>query len=208
MQALFGSFNLLVALLAIINPMAIAPIYLGLTQGRSKEERSRIAYTGAVAAAAIMLVSFLLGQLLLIVFGIDINAFQIAGGLLLLGMGLAMAQGKDMKYRPEERAEGEGAGSIAVVPLALPVTTGPGIISALVVYASVNHALIDIITGVLAILMASMVIYGTFRVAPMIADKLGPDGMSIVTRISGLILAAIGVKFIALGLVTLLPGLG
>ena len=84
---------------------------------------------------------------------------------------------------------------------------GPGVISAIIVYASVRNSLIDTAAAILIILLATLVVYATFRYAPAIAAKLGPDGMSIATRISGLILAAIGVQFIALGLAALLPGL-
>jgi len=94
-----------------------------------------------------------------------------------------------------------------VAPLALPVTTGPGVISAVIVYAGANNAIPDIISSLVIIWIAAAVVYATFRYAPAIAARMGKDGMSIATRISGLILAAIGVQFIAMGLAALLPGL-
>jgi len=196
--------NLLVSLLAMINPIAVAPIFLALTQHQTRKERYRTALQGALASGVILTVSFLLGNFLLKLFGIGIPAFQVAGGLLVLSLGLAMAQGKDTKPQPAEREEGD---SIAVVPLALPVTTGPGVISAVIVYASANNAIPDIVSALVIIWIAAAVVYVTFRYAPAIAARLGADGMSIATRISGLILAAIGVQFIALGLSALLPGL-
>ena len=203
-MALTHYFNLLVGLLAMINPIAVAPIFLALTQHQSRKERLHTAWQGALASGVILTVSFLLGNLLLKLFGIGIPSFQVAGGLLVLSFGLAMAQGKNVKPQPGEREEDD---SIAVVPLALPVTTGPGVISAVIVYASTNNALSDIASGLIIIWIAAAVVYATFRYAPTIAERLGKDGMSIATRISGLILAAIGVQFIALGLSSLLPGL-
>ena len=197
-------FNLLIGLLAMINPIAVAPIFLALTQHQTRQERYKTALQGALASGVILTVSLLLGNLLLKLFGIGIPAFQVAGGLLVLSFGLAMAQGKDTKHQPAEREEGD---SIAVVPLALPVTTGPGVISAVIVYASANNAMEDIVSSLIIIWVAAAVIYATFRYAPTIAARIGPDGMSIATRISGLILAAIGVQFIAMGLSDLLPGL-
>jgi len=199
-------FNLLVSLLAMINPIAIAPIFLALTQHQTREKRFHTALQGASASGVIMTVSFLLGNLLLKMFGIGIPSFQVAGGLLVLSFGLSMAQGNDTKHQPAERDE-TGQDSIAVVPLALPVTTGPGVISAIIVYASTNNGPADLAVSLVIIWLAALVVYLTFRYAPAIAAKLGPDGMSIATRISGLILAAIGVQFIALGLAALLPGL-
>ena len=196
-MALTHYFNLLVGLLAMINPIAVAPIFLALTQHQSRKERLHTAWQGALASGVILTVSFLLGNLLLKLFGIGIPSFQVAGGLLVLSFGLAMAQGKNVKPQPGEREEDD---SIAVVPLALPVTTGPGVISAVIVYASTNNALSDIASGLIIIWIAAAVVYATFRYAPAIAERLGKDGMSIATRISGLILAAIGVQFIALGL--------
>ena len=196
--------NLLISLLAMINPIAVAPIFLALTQHQTREERLHTAWQGALASGVILTVSFLLGNLLLKLFGIGIPAFQVAGGLLVLSFGLAMAQGKNVKPQPAEPEEDD---SIAVVPLALPVTTGPGVISAVIVYASTNNDLPDILSGLIIIWIATSVVYATFRYAPTIALHLGKNGMSIATRISGLILAAIGVQFIALGLSSLLPGL-
>ena len=178
-------FNLLVSLLAMINPIAVAPIFLALTQHQTRQERYRTALQGALASGMILTVSFLFGNLMLKLFGIGIPAFQVAGGLLVLLFGLAMAQGKDTKHQPAEREEGD---SIAVVPLALPVTTGPGVISAVIVYASANNAVADVISSLIIIWVAATVVYVTFRYAPVIATRLGPDGMSIATRISGLFL--------------------
>ena len=136
--------NLLVGLLAMINPIAVAPIFLALTQHQTREARYRTALKGALASGVILTVSFLFGNMLLKLFGIGIPAFQVAGGLLVLSFGLAMAQGKNVKPQP---AEPEGDDSIAVVPLALPVTTGPGVISAVIVYASANNGIPDIISA-------------------------------------------------------------
>ena len=80
-------------------------------------------------------------------------------------------------------------------------------ISAIIVYAGARNSPVDLGSGLVIIRSATLVIYATFRFAPTIATKLGPDGMSIATRISGLILAAIGVQFLAGGLAVLLPGL-
>lgn len=199
--------NLLIGLLAIINPIAIAPIFVALTRVQSQEERSRTALQGAVASMAIMLVSFFVGEQLLSLFGIDIPAFRVAGGLLILSFGLTMARGQDSKHHPADRSGPDGEQSIAVVPLALPVTVGPGVISAIIVYASANSSPTDIVMSSIIILLASLVVYVTFRYAPAIVARLGPDGMSIATRISGLILATLGIQFIASGLSVLMPGL-
>ncbi|MBD1911424.1 MULTISPECIES: MarC family protein [unclassified Leptolyngbya] len=195
--------NLLVGLVVIINPVAIAPIFVSLTAGESPRRCQEVAIQGAIASGIIMLVSFLLGNTLLAFLGIDIHAFQIAGGLLLLNMGLSMAQGRNQKHQPvDDRGE-----SIAVVPLALPVTTGPGVISTLIVYASLYRNPVQWLLMAVIIAIATFIIYLSYHFSPTLATQLGNDGLSIVTRISGLILAAFGVKFILVGIGSLLPGL-
>jgi len=195
--------NLFVGLVVIINPIAIAPIFVSLTAGDSVKRCREVAMQGAIASGIIMVVSFLVGNTLLALFGIDIHAFQIAGGLLLLNMGLGMAQGRSQKHQPTD----ERGDSIAVVPLALPVTTGPGVISTLIVYASLYRKPSQLALITVIIALSTLVIYLSYRFAPTLAKQLGNDGMSIVTRISGLILAAFGVKFILVGVGNLLPGL-
>lgn len=203
MANLMEFVNLLVGLVVIINPIAIAPIFVSLTAGEPTRRCQEVAIQGAIASGIIMLVSFLLGNTLLTFLGIDIHAFQIAGGLLLLNMGLGMAQGRNQKHQPTD----DRGDSIAVVPLALPVTTGPGVISTLIVYASLYRHPAQWLLIAVIIAIATLIIYLSYHFSPTLAKQLGNDGLSIVTRISGLILAAFGVKFILVGVGSLLPGL-
>jgi len=201
----YESLFLLAALVAMINPLAIAPIFLALTDGQSREERSHTAYRGMLAALVIMLVSFLCGKTLLAMFGISLPAFQVAGGLVLGAIGLEMARGISVVADPGEHDK--DFGSVAVVPLAMPVTIGPGVITALIVQGGKGDSIEHIVSGVLVIVLAAVATYLAFRSARRVVSTLGRDAMSIATRLGGLILVAIGVTILTSGLGELLPGL-
>lgn len=195
------------SLLAIVNPMAVIPIFLNLTDQMDPADKFETALVGTFAAGLIMLIAVGFGELLLALFGIDLFSLQIAGGVLVFQLGLKMAQGENTK--PTLTTEGPHLKprSIAVVPLALPVTTGPGVISAAIVYASVTNTFVDASATVVSILLVTACIYLTFRYAPSIAHRLGTDGIQVVTRLGGLVLMSLAVRIITVGLGGLLPGL-
>jgi len=211
MELVTKYFNFLLALLAIINPIAVAPFFVALTHHQSPVQRNQTARTAATAVAIILLVCFLVGEAILKLFGIQLSAFRVAGGLLLLLMGLNSAQGKGRPMpppqegtdiKPEEEEE-----DIAVVPLALPLTTGPGTISAVIVYGAANRALSDLLASVVMTVLIALIVYLSYLAAPWLAKRLGRTGMHIAYRISGLILASLGVQFIVLGVAELLQPL-
>ena len=198
--------NLLIGLLAILNPLGAIPIFLGLTEGRAVSERNRAALVTGVSVAIILVVSYVAGEAILKLFGIDIASFRIAGGLLILIMGFGMIAGGSHGKSSDDGGSGT-QGSVGVVPMALPVLAGPGAISATIVYASKHDTVSSGLVSGAVIVVSAVIIWGLLRGAPKIADKLGSAGMGVVSRVMGLILAAMGIKFITLGLGTLFPGL-
>jgi len=191
-------------LVVIINPMIIATAFVTLTKQASAAERSKIARTGALAAFITMAACFLLGYGLLAIFGIDIAAFRVAGGALVAAFGMSMAKGEPIT----SGADTDDPQSIAVVPLVIPITTGPGTMVVIVVGGTQYTGLGDNLIGLAILLAVAVVIYGSFRAAPKVAGWLGPVGVDIAGRISGLVLASIGVGVLATGLIGLFPGLG
>jgi multiple antibiotic resistance protein len=164
-----------------------------------------------MAVSAVLFASLLGGEFILRLFGIGIPAFRVAGGLLILLMGVSMLRASPDRSRqtPEERTESYGKESVAVVPLAIPLLSGPGAISAIIVYSHEKCSCWQhYILVSLAIGTVTLIVLATLWMAPKIASMLGKTGMNVITRIMGLIIFSIAVEFIAKGLTELFPILG
>ena len=203
----------LLTLLTIVNPLAIVPFFIHYTHGFSRDLRRRTVLVASFTAFTVIAASALLGLQILAFFGISLASFQVGGGMLLLTSALNMlnAQPAEAKRDGGEMAEGAqkaamGA-SIAVVPLAIPLLTGPATISTVVIYAEQAHTVLQ-----LALLVGYGVVIGLatavcLSLADVIARVLGRTGINVMTRLMGLILAALAVEVMALGLTKLFPAL-
>jgi len=200
---------LLVGLLAIVNPLGALPIFLSMSDKDDPNADIRTINRAASAVALILLVSAWTGESLLGFFGITIDAFRVGGGLLILLMGISMLHGKQshVQHCPNETVEAEAKEDISVVPLAIPLMAGPGSISLVILDAHKVHSWSGEIMLALAIITVAVIVWLVLFIAEKMSDKLGAIGLNIATRIMGLILAAIGVQFIADGIKQLLPGL-
>jgi len=132
--------KLLAGLLSVVDPIAAIPLFISLTEHRSSAERQRVACVCAMSVGAVLLVALVGGKFLLEFFGISIPSFQIAGGIVVLLMGVSMVKASHDRSRntPEERAESVDKDSIAVVPMAIPLLSGPGAMSTVIVYHNLN----------------------------------------------------------------------
>ncbi|MEJ2762610.1 YchE family NAAT transporter [Photobacterium sp. MCCC 1A19761] len=198
-----------VGLIAAVNPIGIMPVFVSLTGHMNAEERSKTAITANLAVAVILTVSLLAGQFLLDMFSISLDSFRVAGGLLLLSIAFSMMSGKlgEDKQNKQEKSESISREQVGVVPLAMPLMAGPGAISSTIVYGS-RYPGIGSTLGIIAtIALFALGCWLLFRAAPIIVRFLGQTGINVITRIMGLILAALGIEFIANGLRALFPGL-
>lgn len=200
----------LVTLLAIVNPLAIVPFFIHYTHGLSAGEKRRTVLISSVSAFAVIAASALLGLQILAFFGISLASFQVGGSMLLLTSALAMlnAQPAEAKTTQDEVDEAASRASIAVVPLTIPLLTGPATMSTVVIYADRaqtfwQHAALVGYGVVIALATAVC-----FVLAEPIARVLGKTGINVMTRLMGLILAALAVEVMAAGLVQLFPALG
>lgn len=196
-------------LLGIVDPIGTIPIFISLTATQPPAGRLRSARVAAVAAGLVLLAALLTGDAILRFFGIRIASFRVGGGILILLMSISMMQARVSRVRQTEEEAQDTAekDAVAVVPLGIPLLAGPGAISAVILYAQRDpSAAHHLILGA-GILIVTAVTWASFRAAPYLASVLGRTGINIVTRIMGLIMAAIGVEFIADGLKQLLPGL-
>ncbi|PIR15078.1 MAG: antibiotic resistance protein MarC [Elusimicrobia bacterium CG11_big_fil_rev_8_21_14_0_20_64_6] len=186
------------SLFAIVDPFAAVPTFLALTSNDSSEQRHRMARTACLTCAGVMAIFALLGPSIFRLFGITLAAFQIAGGLVLLLSSLDMirAQKSPMRETPEEFAEGMSKDDIAITPLAVPLLAGPGAITTSIVLSGRAANLPQKLIFFVLIAAVALISYWVLVLAADSAKKLSPTILNIITRLMGLLLAAIGVQFI------------
>ena len=199
----------LVALLAIVNPIGAIPFFIHFTQSFNDEQRARTIRISAITAFMVIAVSALAGLKIIEFFGISIASFQVGGGTLLLISALSMLNAQPAESKPSDVTEGDqkidAGDSIAVVPLTIPLLTGPATISTMVIYAQRTQKWWE-----LGVLVGYGVVVGiatwlAFNASGRIAKLLGRTGINVMTRLMGLILAALAVEIMAEGLVRLFP---
>jgi MarC family membrane protein len=194
--------NTLTALLAITNPIGNAPLFLSMTADRAPAERRRIALLAAIAVFVTLTVIAVAGEVILTTFGVTIDDLRIAGGLVVLLIGLSMlhAQATGIHSSSAETAEGAEKASPAVVPLAIPIVAGPGAMATVLVTAHGAASAAATATLIAVIAATAAILYACFRAAVPMQRMLGVSGMNIVVRIMGLLLAVIAVDMITHGL--------
>ena len=204
-------FKPLVTLLAIVNPLAIVPFFIHYTQGFSKAQRQRTVIVASFSAFVVIAISALLGLQILEFFGISLASFQVGGGLLLLISAMNMLNAQPAEAKPQTNEFEDGAqkaamgASIAVVPLTIPLLTGPATMSTVVIYADRAQTFWQHTALVGYGVVIAVATYLCFSLAEPIARVLGKTGINVMTRIMGLILAALSVEVMAVGLGKIFP---
>ena len=204
----------LITLLAIVNPLAIVPFFIHYTQGFSAEQRRNTVFVSSFSTFVVIAVSAIAGLQILEFFGITLASFQVGGGMLLLTSALNMLNAQPAEAKPSAHVLEDGAekaaqgSSIAVVPLTSPLLTGPATMSTVVIYADKAKTVLQMGTlvgyGVVVALATAL----CFSLAQPIARVLGKTGINVMTRLMGLILAALAVEVMSDGLTKLFPVLG
>jgi len=189
-----------VTLLVTVDPLGVAPMFAALTAGHTAAERRRMALRGVTVAAGVLLGFALCGELLLGALGIELAAFRIAGGVLLLLLSIDMVMVRHSGLRTttetEEKESGQRA-DISVFPLAIPLTAGPGAMTSVVLLMGETGgdlARAALVLGELALVLALTL--ACFLSAGRLMKILGITGVNVVTRVSGLLLAALAVQFV------------
>ncbi|HLL17375.1 MAG TPA: MarC family protein [Rubrivivax sp.] len=199
----------LVALLAIVNPIGVVPFFIHFTQSFSREQRRRTIRISSFSAFLVIAVSALAGLRVIEFFGISLASFQVGGGCLLLISSLAMLNAQPAETKPTDVAEGnekiDAGASIAVVPLTIPLLTGPATISTVVIYAEKTRYMWELGLLVAYAAVIALVTFIAFSASGRIARALGRTGINVMTRLMGLILAAMAVELLADGLQKLFP---
>ena len=201
----------LITLIAIINPLAIVPFFIHYTEGFSHAERRRTIRTAALAAFCVIAVCALLGLQILQFFNISLQSFQVGGGLLLLISAMNMLNARPAEDRRHEDTLEAGVekaamgNSIAVVPLTIPLLTGPAAMSTVVIYADQAATFWQHLALVGYGVVVAAAVWASFSMAEPIARVLGKTGINVMTRLMGLILAALAVEVMTDGLGKIFP---
>jgi len=199
--------KIFIAILAILNPFGVLPVFLSVTGTSTESERKKIARTVGLAVGGVLALTALVGETVLQLFGISIASFQVGGSILLLLMAVSMMFAKESADTGESSGAVPDLRSVAVVPLSVPLLAGPGSISTIIIYANLAASPLHIGLIILCVAAASFITWIILRLATRIGKLIGPLGLSIVSRLMGLLLASIAVEFFAKGIVKLLPGL-
>ena len=201
----------LIALLAIVNPIGAVPFFIHFTQSLSPLQRRRTARVAAFSAFVVIAVSAVAGLRIIDFFGISLASFEVGGGTLLLISSLQMLNAKPPDSGAETVQEGndklDAGASIAVVPLTIPLLTGPATISTVVIYAEKTRHWWEHAVLVGYGVVVGLAVWLVFSASDRISRVLGKTGINVMTRLMGLILAAIAVEVMADGLTKLFPGL-
>ena len=201
----------MVTLLAIVNPLAIVPFFIHYTQDFSDEQRRRTVLVASFSAFVVIATSALLGLQILEFFSISLASFQVGGGMLLLISSMNMLNAQPAEAKPNTHEMEDGAAkaargaSIAVVPLTIPLLTGPATMSSVVIYAEKAKTALQLVTLVGYGVVIALATAICFSMAEPIARVLGKTGINVMTRLMGLILAALSVEVMADGLGKLFP---
>lgn len=199
------------AIFALVNPLGAVPTMVGLTEGFSDEERKRVIRKAIMVAGGMLLGFMFLGEYIFSVLGIDISDFKIAGGILLFKVAFDMIQGKlsNTKLTPLEKQDYVEREAVGIVPIGIPLLAGPGSITTAIIYFnSRSNGMLDRISVIVAIIIVMLLAYLILHFSMRILGRIGKTGSLIISRIMGLLLAAIGIEFIVSGIAGVLVTLG
>lgn len=190
-----------VALFVIIDPIGLAPLFVALTQGMDARARRSIAIRACLTAFGLLTLFGIAGEAVLNFLGISMPAFRIAGGVLLFLTALDMLFERRTQRRQGQADQSEPADDPSVFPLAIPLIAGPGAIATMILLAGQDGAgwtQVAAIHGVMALVIAC--VFALFLLAAPLERVLGPTGINVVTRLLGMLLAALSVQFVIDGM--------
>lgn len=192
-----------VTLFVIIDPVGLAPLFVALTQGMSPRQRRAIAIRACLTALAILTLFGLAGEAVLGFLGISLPAFRMAGGILLFLTALDMLFERRTQRRQDQADKSEAAQSHtdpSVFPLAIPLIAGPGAIASMILLTGQDTSTLHLLAihGVMALVLVC--VFALFLLASPMERLLGPTGINVVTRLLGMLLAALSVQFVIDGM--------
>ena len=192
-------------LFAVINPLGITPIFVAMTEKYDSETRSKIARKGIITGSMILIVFTLLGSIIFQFYGITVEAFQIMGGIIFFRSGMRMLDAKVGRSRTteSEREEFKDTDEIAISPIGVPLITGPGAITGVVILSGKAPTNFSVLVLLFSVIISMFIFYFILKAGNYIGQKIGIAGMRVIERMMGLILMVIAVQFIINGIETI-----
>ena len=190
------------SIFSLVDPFAAIPAFLVMTAGDNAARRRRTAKRAALTCLIVLGSFGLVGSYIFRIFGITMPAFEIAGGLILLLIGIVMLQARRSSTQEvePERQEGAEKEDVGITPLGIPMLAGPGAISTVMVFLGPKPDVMDMVPVFVAIIITSLISYWVLAGAEMVRRRLGETGIRILVRLMGLLLTAIAVQFFVNGL--------
>ncbi|MDO5767996.1 MAG: MarC family protein [Psychrobacter sp.] len=206
--------KIILAFMVLINPFSALTLFLDLTRGYSMNNRRKVARVACLTIFITISFFTVAGEGLLKVLGISIGSFQVAGGILVFLIAINMMNGEGNPVKPNQEnfdvehvTEVPPSTAAAVVPLAIPMMIGPGGISTVIIYSSQISGIWRVTAVIIAGLLISVFCYLSLMMAGRISRFLGETGLNIMSRIMGMLLAAVAIEIIVSGLRTIFPNL-
>lgn len=196
-----------ITLFALVEPVAMIPIFVATVEGLNDAGKVRFARTIAISVTIALLVAAFLGMPLLALLGVSLGAMQVGGGIIVLLLAIAMVLGKETSFKGMATLDEHGVREAAIIPLAIPLLAGPAAFSYVMANSS-WHGYADLVPVVLPILIVGFFCWLTFRIACGAEREIRKSTLDLVERVGGFILAAIAVEMMATGLRGLFPALG
>jgi multiple antibiotic resistance protein len=196
------TITVFLAFFAIMNPVANTPVFIGLTDGDPAAVKRQVAFKALLIAFVIVLVFCLFGRMLFELFGITLPAFRIAGGALVALVGFQMLHGAPSRvHHPGDDDSGsdDSALGVAVSPLAMPILAGPGTLATAMNFSATGNTT-EIIITIAMFAVLCLITYVFFVAGQRLVGLIGKNGINVVTRLMGLILAVIGTQMAIVGL--------
>ena len=196
------AYKTFLTMLVVMDPIGLAPIFIGLAGNRPSFERRAMALKASVVAGIIILAFGLFGRPLLGRLGISLDAFRVAGGILLflIALDMVFARTSGSKETLDEEKEAQERQDISVVPLAIPLIAGPGTLASIMILASDAHGSAVLLAAVLLVTLGVLLLcYLALRLSGQIARVIGLTGVHVVTRVLGVLLGALAVQYVADG---------
>jgi multiple antibiotic resistance protein len=197
------------SIFSIVDPFTAVPVFLALVGAQPRRAQARAALRASATCFVVLSVFGVAGSFIFHFFGITLPAFKIAGGMILIGVGFEMMHAKrsDTRATNEEALEAETKEDVGLIPLGLPLLSGPGAIATVMVLVGKAKDVPQKLILLGSVAIVSLIAFLTLRSATMVARVLGKTGINVIGRVMGLILAAVAMQFVLDGLHEAFPHL-